>query len=109
MLKRLVKRVPSIFLNFISFLNIREPWSPYLEIEILRHIVSNPPINSDTKSNSCNSRVGVRGEQRKRNRLCVVKTFGSSHEFDMLKLKTVLVSGKCRQWCVYAYKFEYML
>lgn len=50
--------------NFFKFNNLFKytRWSPYLEIEILRHIVSNPPINSDTKSNSCNSRVGVRGE-----------------------------------------------
>lgn len=59
--------------------------------QILQHRVSNTPTSNDTKSNSCNSIVGMGvnkgfSKQKNRNRLCLVETFGSSRESDMLKI-----------------------
>lgn len=84
----------------------------YLHWDILIYEIPcfDTAISNDTKSSSCNWRVGLGGEgefskQRNRNRLCIVETFFFSKW--TCNVKTILVSCMAypgsSQWCVYSY------
>lgn len=57
------KRALYILFNSIAHFKYQRALVILLRIEILQHRVLNNPTSTDTKSNSCNSRVGMEEDE----------------------------------------------